>query len=34
MFLLYKLFSMAIHSIGYFCDVTRLYTDEVCVFVS
>ena len=28
MFLLCKLFSMAIHSMGYFCDVTILYTDE------
>ena len=28
MFLLCKLFSMAIHSIGYFCDVTRLCVDE------
>ena len=23
-----KLFSTAIHSMGYFCHVTRLYTDE------
>ena len=28
MFLLCKLFSMAIHSMCYFCDVTRLYIDE------
>ena len=28
MFLLCKLFSMAIDGMGYFCDVTRLYTDE------
>ena len=28
MFLLCKLFSTAIHSMGYFCDVTRLYADE------
>ena len=28
MFLLYKLFSIAIHSMGYFRHVTRLYADE------
>ena len=28
MFLLCKLFSMAIHSMGYFHHVTRLYADE------
>ena len=28
MFLLCKLFSAAIHSIGYFCHVTTLYVDE------
>ena len=28
MFLLCKLSSMTIHSISYFCDVTKLYTDD------
>ena len=28
MFLLCKLFSMAIQSMGYFCHVMRLYADE------
>ena len=28
MFLLCKLFSMAIHSMGYFCHVMRLHADE------